>query len=75
GIDRIGAIYGVHRATAARWIARARAQLLEGTRAEFAARTSVSAEHCDSLFALMRSQLDVSLPGLLLTLSATDEGP
>ncbi len=67
GVDAIGAIYGVHRSTAARWIARARDVLLERTRREFAARTAVSETECDSLFALMRSQLDVSLGALLAT--------
>jgi RNA polymerase sigma-70 factor (ECF subfamily) len=32
GIDRIAAIHGVHRATAARWIAHARKALIEGVR-------------------------------------------
>jgi RNA polymerase sigma-70 factor (ECF subfamily) len=41
-IDEIGAVYGVHRATAARWIAAARAQLVEHTRADLTRRLGVS---------------------------------
>ncbi len=33
-VDQIGAIFGVHRATAARWVAKARLRLVEETRAE-----------------------------------------
>jgi len=32
GIDHIGALHGVHRVTAARWIAHARRALIEGVR-------------------------------------------
>jgi RNA polymerase sigma-70 factor (ECF subfamily) len=47
GIDRIGALHGVHRVTAARWIAHARKALIEGVlrrhgRAHHSVRTAVA---------------------------------
>ncbi|GAC1520275.1 MAG: hypothetical protein NVS3B10_21670 [Polyangiales bacterium] len=41
-VDDIGAIYGVHRATAARWIAAARDELVDRTRADLIRRLGVS---------------------------------
>jgi RNA polymerase sigma-70 factor (ECF subfamily) len=64
-IDRIGALYGAHRATAARWIAATRRELLEGTRARLAARLRLGAGEVDSLLRLLCSQLDLSLRGAL----------
>jgi RNA polymerase sigma-70 factor, ECF subfamily len=64
-IDEIGAAYGVHRATAARWIARARDELFAGTRTRLAERLSLSPSELDRMTALVQSQLDVSLSTLL----------
>jgi RNA polymerase sigma-70 factor (ECF subfamily) len=64
-IDEIGSAYGVHRATAARWIQRARDELLAGTRALLAERLKLSASEFDRVTALVQSQLDVSLSTLL----------
>lgn len=60
-IDEIGAIYRVHRATAARWITRIRETLLERTRAGLAQRVKLRGPELDSLMGLLRSQLDVSV--------------
>ena len=64
-IDEIGAAYGVHRATAARWIGRARDELFSGTRAKLAERLKLSPSELDRVTALVQSQLDVSLSTLL----------
>ncbi len=64
-IDQIGQIYGVHRATVARWIAKSRVMLLEGTRQFLAQHLSLAPAEFSSLDRLVRSQLDVSLGDLL----------
>ncbi|HSK02339.1 MAG TPA: hypothetical protein VK932_13900, partial [Kofleriaceae bacterium] len=60
-IDALGAAYGVHRATAARWANGARGALVAATRTQLAARLAVSAEEVDSVIRLVRSQLDASV--------------
>lgn len=64
-IDQIGAIYGVHRATVARWIAKIRSDLFAATRRELATRIDLSDSDFGSLLALAHSQLDLSLSGML----------
>jgi RNA polymerase sigma-70 factor, ECF subfamily len=61
GIDELGALYQVHRATAARWVASAREKLLSRTRRMFMMRARISSDECESIMRLVRSQLDVSL--------------
>lgn len=65
GIDRIAALHGVHRATAARWVARAREALVAGVRRRLQAQLAVAPERLDSILRLIESQLDVSLSRLL----------
>lgn len=65
GIDRIGALYQVHRATAARWIATAREALFDRARALLTERLHLRPDEFESLANVMRSQLEVSLHGLL----------
>lgn len=60
-IDQIGALYQIHRATAARWVQQAKASLLEGLRGELARRLGKGHEACDSVVALVRSRIDLSL--------------
>lgn len=60
-IDDIGAIYQVHRATAARWLSKARSTLLELTKEQLAILLSVEPGEADSILRLVQSQLDVSL--------------
>lgn len=60
-VDDLGALYQVHRATAARWVASARELLLERTRRAFVAKHRLSKEEGESLMRLVRSQLDLSL--------------
>ena len=61
GIDELGALYEVHRATAARWVAAAREKLLLRTRRAFMVRVRISSDECESIMRMVRSQLDVSL--------------
>jgi RNA polymerase sigma-70 factor (ECF subfamily) len=65
GIDALGRMYGVHRATAARWVQAAREELLAATRREFAARTRASKRECDSLLRMVQSRFDVTLRRLI----------
>lgn len=62
-IDAIGAVYQVHRATIARWIAELRIRLADRTRAQLASACSQS--EVRSMAALCFSQLDLSLERLL----------
>ena len=65
GVDKLAAIYGVHRATAARRVARSRMTLLEGTRRELVKRLRVDQGELDSIMRLIDSQLDASFHRLL----------
>jgi RNA polymerase sigma-70 factor (ECF subfamily) len=50
-VDEIGAVYGVHRATAARWIASARTELVDRTRANLIRRLAISDAEARSIIA------------------------
>lgn len=60
-IAEIGAIYQVHRATVARWIAHARELLLQSTRERLTQRLHAADHELDSILRLIESQMDVSL--------------
>jgi RNA polymerase sigma-70 factor (ECF subfamily) len=60
-IDALAGLYKVHRATAARWVARAREELVESTRKLFQAQVRASPEECESLLRALQSHLDVTL--------------
>jgi len=64
-IDRLGQLYGVHRATAARWIADARDLLGERIRSELASRLAMETGDVDSIVRLVQSRVDMSLERLL----------
>lgn len=64
-IDRIGAIYRVHRATAARWLVQAREDVLAKTRTSLMGRLRVDNQEFESIMRLINSQLDVSIERLL----------
>jgi len=64
-VDRIGVAYRVHRATAARWIVDLRRQLLDATYHRLGARLHLSPAEFASLTAIVRSELHLSLGGLL----------
>lgn len=64
-IDGIGAVYRVHRSTAARWLQRIRDELLDATRARLAERLAVSTDELDSILRFIGSELDVSISSVL----------
>jgi RNA polymerase sigma-70 factor (ECF subfamily) len=65
-IDQVGKLYGVHRATAARWLTDAREVLGEIIRTELAARLQIATEDVDSIVRLVQSRVDMSLDRLLV---------
>jgi len=60
-IDEVGAAFGVHRATAARWLNRARGALVGATHKRLAERLDLPVEQMDSVIKLVQSQLDASV--------------
>jgi RNA polymerase sigma-70 factor, ECF subfamily len=64
-IDRIGALYGIHRATAARRVAAAREELGAAIRAELAARLAIPTGEVDSIVRMVQSGIEVSIERLL----------
>ena len=60
-IDDLGATFGVHRATAARWLVRIRGTLLERTRQGMMQRLQVSGGELQSIMRLIESRLEASL--------------
>jgi RNA polymerase sigma-70 factor (ECF subfamily) len=69
-LEALAAIYGVHRATVVRWLARARERLLDETRAAMQAQLELSSGELDSVMALIGSRLDASVQRVLA--SATE---
>jgi RNA polymerase sigma-70 factor (ECF subfamily) len=64
-IDQIGDRYGVHRATAARWVTGARASLGDKIRLRLAEQLAIDPERVDSIVAMVTSRVEVSLDRLL----------
>jgi RNA polymerase sigma-70 factor, ECF subfamily len=64
-IDQLGAVYAIHRATAARRLEKAREGLLNATREALMRRLSVDGQELNSIMRLIRSNLEVSLSRLL----------
>jgi RNA polymerase sigma-70 factor (ECF subfamily) len=63
-IDEIGALYRVHRSTAARLLSRVRVRLLETTRLRMMSELDIAADELDSIIRMIRSQIEISLRGL-----------
>jgi RNA polymerase sigma-70 factor (ECF subfamily) len=63
-IDELGALYRVHRTTAAYWLTRAHEHLFRALRRLVSAQTKMSKSECDSLFAHAQSQAAISLRDL-----------
>ncbi|MGK3985991.1 sigma-70 family RNA polymerase sigma factor [Sorangium sp. So ce136] len=64
GIDRIAAVYGIHRATAARWVTRGREALLRRTQELLGQRLGIDRAEVDSVVGIVRSQLDLAVSSL-----------
>ncbi|HEU0034801.1 MAG TPA: sigma-70 family RNA polymerase sigma factor [Kofleriaceae bacterium] len=63
-IDQIGGLQGVHRATAARWIDRARGDVALAVRRELMRRLGADPFETDDLLRWVQSRIDLSLSGL-----------
>jgi RNA polymerase sigma-70 factor (ECF subfamily) len=59
--DALGAMHGVHRATAARWVASARDRLSARTRRRMMERLRVGTRDLQSILRLIQSRIDVSV--------------
>jgi RNA polymerase sigma-70 factor, ECF subfamily len=64
-IDRLGALYGVDRATAARWLVAARTTLYRRTRKELVQALGLTGDELASVVRLVKSQIELSLHRLL----------
>lgn len=71
-VDQVGAIYRVHRATAARWVAEARARLASLTRKRFLASAPMHDKSYAQIMGLLRSQLSLNLASLLQQVTAAE---
>jgi RNA polymerase sigma-70 factor, ECF subfamily len=61
GVDQIGALYRVHRSTAARWLQAVRDKLSASTRAGLASKLSLADAEVESLIRAIGSKIDLSL--------------
>lgn len=66
-IDHIGAVYGVHRATAARWIDAAKRSLRSETSKILAERFELRGPELERVVALIESRIELSIDRLLAT--------
>jgi RNA polymerase sigma-70 factor (ECF subfamily) len=73
-MDEIARIFGVHRKTISRWLAAARQQLLSETRKLLQERLAVDRWELDSLLRQLDSQLEISIPSVLLS-DEVSKGP
>jgi RNA polymerase sigma-70 factor (ECF subfamily) len=71
--DDIAALYRVSRATCARWLAQARADLIAALREDFQRRLGLDADEIDDLMAIARSRIDLSLRAELRSGAAAAE--
>jgi RNA polymerase sigma-70 factor (ECF subfamily) len=63
-IDEVGVLFGVHRATVARWRVKARESLFERTREIFQRDFNLDTDEMSSVMRLIESQLSISVGGL-----------
>jgi len=72
-VDQVATLYQVHRATAARWLSKAREHLAEKTRANLRLRLRISDDQFQSIVRLIESQMDLSMDRLLATAADDDD--
>lgn len=72
-VDQIALVYQVHRATSARWIAKARENLGNKTRSHLRKALSINDQQFESIVRMIESQMDLSIERLLAT-QELDEG-
>ena len=66
-IDQVGAVYGVHRATAARWIEAARRRLRSLTNTILVERFALNGADLERVVELIESRIELSIDRLLAT--------
>jgi RNA polymerase sigma-70 factor (ECF subfamily) len=64
-LEQLAAMYAVHRATVARWLAAARERVVDAAAAELRTRIGIADDELSSWLGLLQSGLDVSLSGIL----------
>ena len=64
-VEEIGALYGVHKTTAFRWVDAARVALSKRTRSAFQQRVKALPGDIESILRLLQSQIDLSLSRVL----------
>ncbi len=64
-VETLGALYGVHATTAARWLRQVRERLADRVREHMRSGLHVSSAELESIVAMIHSQMDVTLGGLL----------
>lgn len=67
GVEALGALHQVHASTVSRWLARARSELLKGTREGLSRRLGMDLSQADSLLRAMDGHLDASFSSFLKT--------
>jgi len=60
-VDALGAIHGVHRATAARWVVQAERTLVDAVHAQMKEHLGIDGDEYASIIRLVRSQFDITL--------------
>lgn len=73
GIDPMGRAFGVHRATAARWLAAIRHRVFNDLTARAASNWGTSTSDLRALLATLRDEIDVSLTRLLAEVPAAND--
>jgi RNA polymerase sigma-70 factor, ECF subfamily len=68
-LEALASMYGAHRATVVRWLARARAAMLAETKKALGARVKARPEELESLMGLVASRFEVSMERILETTS------
>lgn len=63
-LDELAGLYRVHRATVARWLARARDLVFEDTKERLMSQLDVLPQDLDSILRMVRSQIEISLQDL-----------
>jgi RNA polymerase sigma-70 factor (ECF subfamily) len=71
-LEQIAIVFDISRATAARWLAQARASLLELSRRRLSEALDLSRHELDSVMKLIQSDLDVSITRVLRAGEASD---
>ena len=74
-IDAIGATFGVHRATAARWLAAIRRRVLDDLRARVALNWGASTSDLRELLVVLRDEIDLNLTRILGEVNVASNPP